>query len=107
VSKIVLWGKTIPLWFVNKGFCDFLSDPRYNKIFCSILTKAGAECKCPIKQGSYRVMNAETLIDLDAIPLPNAILRYGSGNWQLEIRAQKNYRSIGCFRIRTHTKMDL
>lgn len=99
------WGFNIPLWHTTNTFCNFLKDPKYNTIFCAILTAAGQKCECPIKEGHYSVSKTPALFDMDVLPVPKIIIRYGTGNWQMELRASRNGQEIGCFRLQTHATM--
>jgi hypothetical protein len=101
------WGFNIPLWYTSNGFCDFLDDPKYNTIFCAILKAAGQSCSCPMKKGHYHVTEAPALFDMNVLPIPTAIIRFGTGNWQMELRANNKEREIGCFRLKTHATMKL
>lgn len=101
------WGAlNIPVFYKTHNFCDCLKDPKLGPLFCNILTAAGQKCECPIPKGSYSVSKAPTYINLDFLPslLRAGALRYGTGNWMLEIWAYRGKQEMGCFRVKTHLK---
>ena len=92
----------VPIYWEKKSGCEFIEDPKYRDVLCSVWNAAGLKCTCePIKPRKYTITNSSTTFDLHVFPgiLRKMVSKYGSGNYMVEMKGYRGDKPLGCARV--------